>query len=152
MDASPDSGSNVEQQQQQQQQPPITLSTPVPPESVRETTVTIEAATDDSTIPVTNPITTSIPLEPPSSDSPPVEIQDEAPRVDIPPPVQADPVPVIQAPQPELEHAYWADIEEDLSVPDEAEMKEIESAADGDYSAYECKLTQAISGGAGLEL
>lgn len=152
MDASPDSGSNVEQQQQQQQQPPITLSTPVPLESVRETTVTIEAATDDSTVPVTNPITTSIPLEPPSSDSPPVEIQDEGPRVDIPPPVQADPVPVIQPPQPELEHAYWADIEEDLSVPDEAEMKEIESAADGDYSAYECKLTQAISGGAGLEL
>ncbi|XRM48256.1 hypothetical protein ABZX51_011187 [Aspergillus tubingensis] len=137
MDASPDSGSNVEQQQQQQQQPPITLSTSVPPESVRETTVTIEAATDDSTVPVTNPITTSIPLEPPSSDSPPVEIQDEAPPVDIPPPVQADPVPVIQPPQPELEHAYWADIEEDLSVPDEAEMKEIESAADGDYSAYE---------------
>lgn len=143
MDASPDSGSSVEQQQQ----PPITLSTQPPaPESVRETTVTIEAASDDLAVHTTNPITTttSIPLETPSSESPPVEIQDEAPREDIPPPVQAVPVPVIQPPQPELEHAYWADIEEDLSVPDEAEMKEIESAADGDYSAYECKCLRAI--------
>ncbi|GKZ22057.1 hypothetical protein AbraIFM66951_004905 [Aspergillus brasiliensis] len=138
MDASLDAGSNVEQQQQQQEQPPITLTTPVSsPESVRETTVTIEAASDDVAVRTTDPITSSIPLEPPSSESPPVDIQDEAPREDIPPPVQADPVPVVQPPQPELEHAYWADIEEDLSVPDEAEMKEIESAADGDYSAYE---------------
>ena len=42
-------------------------------------------------------------------------------------------------PPPEVEHAYWAEMEEDTSVPDEAEMKEIESAADGDYSAYECE-------------
>ncbi|KAL2828024.1 hypothetical protein BDW59DRAFT_53656 [Aspergillus cavernicola] len=35
------------------------------------------------------------------------------------------------------EHAYWADEEEDTSVPDEAEMKEIESQAEGDYSALE---------------
>ncbi|KAL3458930.1 hypothetical protein BJX64DRAFT_209411 [Aspergillus heterothallicus] len=39
--------------------------------------------------------------------------------------------------EPELEHAYWADEEEDTSVPDEAEMKEIESQAEGDYSALE---------------
>ncbi|OJJ72149.1 hypothetical protein ASPBRDRAFT_30491 [Aspergillus brasiliensis CBS 101740] len=137
MDASLDAGSNVEQQQQQQQ-PSITLSTQVPSaESVRETTVTIEAASDDVAVHTTDPITSSIPLDPPSSESTPVDIQDEAPGEDIPPPVQADPVPVVQPPQPELEHAYWADIEEDLSVPDEAEMKEIESAADGDYSAYE---------------
>jgi hypothetical protein len=37
-----------------------------------------------------------------------------------------------------MEPATWADIEEDLSSPDEAELKEIEST-DGDYSAYECK-------------
>ncbi|KAL2810119.1 hypothetical protein BJX63DRAFT_325570 [Aspergillus granulosus] len=42
-------------------------------------------------------------------------------------------------PEPELEHAYWADEEEDTSVPDEAEMKEIESQAEGDYSALEYK-------------
>lgn len=40
--------------------------------------------------------------------------------------------------KPEEEPAYWADIEEDTSAPDEAELKEIESA-DGDYSALECK-------------
>ncbi|PYH48519.1 putative MATH and UCH domain protein [Aspergillus saccharolyticus JOP 1030-1] len=45
--------------------------------------------------------------------------------------------PAGQPAQPELEHAYWAEMEEDSSVPDEAETKEIESAADGDYSAYE---------------
>ncbi|KAL2846649.1 hypothetical protein BJY01DRAFT_173675 [Aspergillus pseudoustus] len=39
--------------------------------------------------------------------------------------------------EPELEHAYWADEEEDTSVPDEAELKEIESQAEGDYSALE---------------
>ncbi|RHZ58884.1 hypothetical protein CDV55_100178 [Aspergillus turcosus] len=49
----------------------------------------------------------------------------------------SDPTPEPQPAQPELEHAYWAEIEEDTSVPDEAEMKEIESTADGDYSAYE---------------
>jgi hypothetical protein len=43
-----------------------------------------------------------------------------------------------QQDKPEEEPAYWADIEEDTSVPDEAELKEIESA-DGDYSALECK-------------
>ncbi|KAL4864540.1 hypothetical protein BDV12DRAFT_176107 [Aspergillus spectabilis] len=37
------------------------------------------------------------------------------------------------------EHAYWADEEEDTSVPDDAEMKEIESQAEGDYSALEYK-------------
>ena len=40
--------------------------------------------------------------------------------------------------KPAEEHAYWADIEEDTSTPDEAELKEIE-AAQGDYSAKECR-------------
>ncbi|GAD99928.1 conserved hypothetical protein [Paecilomyces variotii No. 5] len=40
------------------------------------------------------------------------------------------------APAEEVEHAYWAEIEEDHSAPDEAELKDIESA-DGDYSAFE---------------
>lgn len=44
-------------------------------------------------------------------------------------------------PSPALEHAYWAEIEEDLSVPDEAEMKEIESRADKDYSAHERRFS-----------
>lgn len=37
------------------------------------------------------------------------------------------------------EAAYYAE-DEDTSVPDEAEMKEIESQAEGDYSAHECKI------------
>jgi hypothetical protein len=41
-------------------------------------------------------------------------------------------------PPPEEDPADWADIEKDLLTPDEAEMREIEAAADGDYSAHEC--------------
>lgn len=43
---------------------------------------------------------------------------------------QAAPIP----PSEELEHAYWAEYEEDTTVPDEDEMKEIVSG-DSDYSA-----------------
>ncbi|KAK2749579.1 hypothetical protein FQN55_003279 [Onygenales sp. PD_40] len=39
--------------------------------------------------------------------------------------------------KPEVEHAYWAEYEEDTSSPDEAELKEIESSSDGDYSALD---------------
>lgn len=39
------------------------------------------------------------------------------------------------------EHAYWVEEEEDTSVPDEAEMKEIESQAESDRSALECELS-----------
>lgn len=45
--------------------------------------------------------------------------------------------------RPPPEHAYWAEIEEDLSVPDEAEMKEIESKADSDTSATKCRLSNS---------
>lgn len=36
-------------------------------------------------------------------------------------------------------HAFWAEFEDDLSTPSEAELKEIESAEDGDYSACQRK-------------
>lgn len=62
------------------------------------------------------------------------------------PPVRSDISAPPRPPPPEAEHAYWAEMEEDTSVPDEAEMKEIESAADGDYSAYECKSRQITVG------
>ncbi|KAK2813916.1 hypothetical protein FQN50_000317 [Emmonsiellopsis sp. PD_5] len=39
--------------------------------------------------------------------------------------------------KPTEEHAYWAEYEEDTSSPDEAELKEIESSSDGDYSALD---------------
>lgn len=41
---------------------------------------------------------------------------------------------------PELEHAYWAEYEEDTSEPNESEMKEIEAEPDKDCSAHDCKL------------
>ncbi|ODM15744.1 hypothetical protein SI65_08978 [Aspergillus cristatus] len=50
------------------------------------------------------------------------------------PPEQQTPVSN-SAPSPALEHAYWAEFEEDPSVPDEAEMRDIESKADSDTSA-----------------
>jgi hypothetical protein len=42
------------------------------------------------------------------------------------------PAPIL--PSEELEHAYWAEYEEDTTIPDEDEMKEIDSG-DSDYSA-----------------
>lgn len=42
------------------------------------------------------------------------------------------PTPIL--PSEELEHAYWAEYEEDTTVPDEDEMKEIDGG-DSDYSA-----------------
>ena len=44
----------------------------------------------------------------------------------------------------EEEPAYWADIEEDTSVPDEEEMKEIEEAAN-QCSSLECRSLPLIS-------
>ena len=41
---------------------------------------------------------------------------------------------------PALEHAYWAEFEEDPSAPDEAELREIESKAESDISATKCRL------------
>jgi hypothetical protein len=61
------------------------------------------------------------------------------------PPSSAPP----QVEQPNLteteeESVDWADIEEDLSTPDEAELKNIE-AAEGDYSAHECMIPLSSS-------
>lgn len=65
------------------------------------------------------------------------------------PPIRSDTSAPPRPPPPEVEHAYWAEMEEDTSVPDEAEMKEIESAADGDYSAYECESHRITVGSIG---
>jgi hypothetical protein len=67
----------------------------------------------------------------------PAEDQPQTPRNDGT--LTETPPPPPPPPAEEQEPATWADIEEDLSTPDEAELKEIESA-DGDYSAYECEL------------
>jgi len=46
-------------------------------------------------------------------------------------------------PSEEVEHAYWADIEEDTTTPDEEELKEID-AAEADYSARDCTFRRYI--------
>lgn len=48
------------------------------------------------------------------------------------------PVPIL--PSEELEHAYWAEYEEDTTIPDEDEMKEIDGG-DSDYSASDRRST-----------
>lgn len=42
--------------------------------------------------------------------------------------------PAPTQPSEEIEHAYWAEYEEDITTPDEEEMKEIDGG-DSDYSA-----------------
>jgi hypothetical protein len=57
-----------------------------------------------------------------------------------PPPTQ--PTPII--PTEEIEHAYWAEYEEDTTTPDEDEMKEI-NGGDSDYSASDRMFCSNIS-------
>ncbi|KAI9042090.1 putative MATH and UCH domain protein [Aspergillus affinis] len=98
--------------------PPITLSTDSASLQVAgEPTVTIDVTHGD------------IP-EPPTDNGQPhdrLEVESHAPA-DVSPPAR---------PPPPEEHAYWAEIEEDTSLPDEAEMKEIESSADVSSCDYE---------------
>ncbi|EAW14944.1 putative MATH and UCH domain protein [Aspergillus clavatus NRRL 1] len=106
--------------------PSITLSVDSPPtETLSAPRVTISTLGDLPMMPPTDNQPADLPSEPSSQND------DQQPPVTV-----SDPTPP-QPPHPELEHAYWAEIEEDTSVPDEEEMKEIESTADGDYSAYE---------------
>lgn len=114
--------------------PPIILTTDsIPTEPATATTVAIETTTEDSPEPPSD-----MPSQP--STEPRSEELPDAPQGETQTIEDADPALAGQSAPPELEHAYWAEIEEDSTVPDETEMKEIESAADGDYSAYECKL------------
>ncbi|GFG21228.1 probable ubiquitin carboxyl-terminal hydrolase 5 [Aspergillus udagawae] len=107
-----------------------------------DTAVTVEQLPPAVTLSVDAPssetVTAGTDLPDPTSGNI-AEILANTPLENIDPQSQesSEPTPAPQPPQPELEHAYWAEIEEDTSVPDEAEMKEIESTADGDYSAYE---------------
>lgn len=110
-----------------------------------DTAVTVEQLPPAVTLSVDAPssetVTVGTELPEPTSENNFTEIPENTPLDNVHPQSHepSDPIPAPQPPQPELEHAYWAEIEEDTSVPDEAEMKEIESTADGDYSAYECR-------------
>ncbi|THC87459.1 hypothetical protein EYZ11_013095 [Aspergillus tanneri] len=117
--------------------PPITLSTEsVSLDITEEPTVTIDVTQDGL---VEQPTDINQPND--HSDPPPQESEHQTPTQNTDAEVsQVDDPSNVSTPAPHTppeERAYWAEIEEDLSVPDEAEMKEIESAADGDYSAYE---------------
>jgi hypothetical protein len=48
------------------------------------------------------------------------------------------PPPTVE-PGEEIEHAYWAEFEEDTTTPDEEELREIDGA-DADYSACDRKV------------
>ncbi|KAF9889293.1 hypothetical protein FE257_007401 [Aspergillus nanangensis] len=101
----------VQDQHQQTQQQQEELPPPPP------ITLTADQSSEDMPIDSSQPAVQESHAEPPQ----------ESPSESQPP----------QCQPPDLEHAFWAEFEEDPSLPDESEMKEIESAADGDYSAYE---------------
>ncbi|KAE8354590.1 hypothetical protein BDV28DRAFT_78153 [Aspergillus coremiiformis] len=116
-----------------EQPPPTTSNTEPLSTETGTTTITMDVPVSDSPESSTDPSNNrSDPL--PQEQS--IPSQDASPD-EHEPPVRSETAPPPRPPPPEVEHAYWAEMEEDTSVPDEAEMKEIESAADGDYSAYE---------------
>lgn len=77
------------------------------------------------------------PSNPPDTNSTPIQ-----PSVDAfessdpvsPTQPRAPTPPLTVEPGEEIEHAYWAEFEEDTTTPNEAELKEIDGA-DADYSA-----------------
>lgn len=110
---------SVERTQQQQ-----------PSSAEPQTTEATDQATNDDTSPTANTVAPEQDQQLPSQDAPVDDSTPENPSPSSEPPAET----------PEVEHAYWAEIEEDTSEPNESEMKEIEAAADKDYSAYDCKL------------
>lgn len=78
------------------------------------------------------PIQSSVDVFEPSDSAPSTQ-----PRVPTP--------PLTVEPGEEIEHAYWAELEEDTTTPDEAELKEIDGA-DADYSACDRKFFPNLTG------
>jgi hypothetical protein len=62
------------------------------------------------------------------------------PRAPTPPPTEP-----VGSPAEEVEHAYWAEFEEDSSTPDGDEMKEI-NGSDQDYSACDRRFHPKTKG------
>lgn len=117
-------------------QPPPPPPPPLPPSARTAVPVTAhppvesntEAITPEATGNDVSPLSNPVPADNPPVQDPPVQEPLPESRPQSPHP-----------PSPELEHAYWAEFEEDTSVPDEAEMKEIEAAVDApNYSASRC--------------
>lgn len=104
-----------------------------PPTSVPTVPEINQVQGSDNTLPT--PSDSSVPSSQSSDDSVPSIVvgqpempSESQPRAPTPLPTE----PVGQA--EEVEHAYWAEFEEDTSTPDAEEMKEINSS-DQDYSA-----------------
>jgi hypothetical protein len=113
-----------------------------PPISVPTAPESNQAQGSDNT-PRTPP-ETSIPTSQSLDDSVPSVVVEQPempsesqPRAPTPPPNE----PV--GPAEEVEHAYWAEFEEDTSTPDAEEMKEI-NTSDQDYSACDRKFHPKI--------
>lgn len=78
-----------------------------------------------------------------------------SPQIDSQPHIQSEdstppPIRQQQDPQPEPiradeEHAYWAEFDDDLSTPSEAELKEIVSSEDSYYSACQRTFSRSLA-------
>ncbi|KAJ5664800.1 uncharacterized protein N7477_007248 [Penicillium maclennaniae] len=89
--------------------------------SVSETSANLESPNSISNPPDTNSIQSAVNVVLPS-----VPVSPSQPRAPTPSPTVS--------PGEEIEHAYWAEFQEDTTTPDEEELKEIDGA-DADYSA-----------------
>lgn len=111
-------------------------ATPEPRLSVSETGTGAEVQTSDSS----------------HNSSVTVTVQDQGPRDSLSPVTPEQPQSLsLRAPTPshtvepgeEIEHAYWAEYEEDTSTPGEDELKEIDGA-DADYSACDRESNSSL--------
>lgn len=113
-----------------------------PPASV-PTVPEITQVEESNNTPLTPPETSLSPI--PSSESPIPSVQqpdmpsESQPQAPTPPPTE----PVV--PAEEVEHAYWAEFEEDTSIPNAEEMKDINSS-DQDYSACDRRFHPKTQG------
>lgn len=94
-----------------------------------------ESGVERTTNSPSNPPETATPQSSPSSVEQPESAPDPAPNSH---PRAPTPPPTAQ-PGEEIEHAYWADIEEDTTTPGQDELKEIDGA-EADYSACDCRF------------
>lgn len=113
-------------------------SVPIVPESSQPQ----ESINQESTPPETTLSAPSSPEPSVSSVEQPDMSSESQPRAPTPPPTE----PI--APAEEVEHAYWAEFEEDTSSPDAEEMKEINSS-DQDYSACDRRFHPKYRGESG---
>ena len=104
-----------------------------------ESTNSPSIAPETIVLSIEEPLGESTPQTPASSVDQPETAPESAPESHPRPPMP----PSATQPGEEVEHAYWADIEEDRTTPDEEELKEID-AAEADYSACDCMFRRCL--------